>query len=111
FIAGTYGTPWQFQEFEQYPLLVLTDTVLNAVAHRDVAAITQFIRSQEHTAAYLIFTRRQEATIEAAYDFAPATLDRLEQALMASGRYKLIYSNPDAQILLFMDGSQRGASE
>lgn len=105
FIAGTYGTPWQFQDFEKYNLLVLTDTLLNAVANRDVAAITQFIRSQKHAAAYLIFTRSQEATIESAFSFAPGTLDRLEQALLASGQYKLIYSNLDAHILLFIGGS------
>ncbi len=105
FIAGTSGTPWQFQDFEKYNLFVLTDSLLNAVVHPDVAAITQFIRSQKHTAAYLVFTRSQEATLESAFDFAPGTLNRLEQALIASGQYKLIYSNPDAQILLFIDGS------
>ena len=110
FIAGTDGTPWQFQDFEKYTLLILTDDSPNLVANRDVAAITQFIRSQKHVAAYLIFTRSQEATLESTFGLAPGTLDRLGQALIASGQYKLIYSNPDARILLFIGSSRGGGS-
>lgn len=108
FIAGTNGTPWEFQDFEKYNLLVLTDSLLNAVTNRDVPAITRFIRGEKHTFAYLIFTRSQEATLECTFGLAPGTLDRLQEALIASGQYKLVYSNADAHILLFIEGTQGG---
>lgn len=110
FIAGTDGTPWEYQDFEKYNLLALTDSLLNAVTDRDVAAITRFIRGEKHTFAYLIFTRSQEATLECTFGLAPGTLDRLQEALSASGQYKLVYGNPDAHILLFIAGTQGGAS-
>lgn len=109
FIAGTDGAPWKFQDYEKYDLFSLTDSLLNAVTNRNVAAITQFIRSQKHTTAYLIFTRSQEATLESTFGAVPGTLDRLENALIVSGQYKLIYSNPDAHILLFIENAPGGA--
>jgi hypothetical protein len=108
FIEGTDGTPWQFQDYEKYNTFVLTDTLLSAVASSNAAAITQFIRHQKYTNAYLIFTRSQEATLESSFGQAPGTLYRLEQALIATGQYQLVYSNPDAQILLFK-GDAEGA--
>ncbi len=110
FIAGTDGTPWQSQDFEKYNLLVLTDSLPSAVTQGNTAAIMQFIRDQAPAAAYLILTRSQEATLEATFGAAPGTLDRLETALIASGDYRLIYSNPDARILLFTGSTQKGAA-
>lgn len=110
FIAGTDGTPWQSQDFEKYNLFVLTDSLLSAVAQGNAAAITQFIQDKAYTVAYLIFTRSQEATLEATFDAAPGTLDRLETALLASGNYRLLYSNHDARILLFIDNTEEGTS-
>ncbi len=110
FIEGTNGAPWQFQDYEKYNTFVLTDTLLNAVAGSNVAAISQFIRLQKHTYAYLLFTRSQEATLESSFGQAPGTLYRLEQALLASGQYELVYSNPDAQILLFKGDAEGAAS-
>ncbi len=108
FIEGIDGTPWQFQDYEKYNTYVISDSLQTAIANRDVAAITQLIREKKHTRAYLIFTRSQEATAEATFGLPPGTLARLEQALLASGQYKLVYSNPDAQILLFVEDSGGG---
>lgn len=109
-IAGTDGTPWQFQDFEKYDLLVLTDSSPDIVARQDVAAITQIITNEGHPHVYLIFTRSQEATLESTYGLPSGALDRLERVLIASGQYRLIYTNPDAHILLFMDGTSGGAA-
>jgi hypothetical protein len=109
FIAGTDGTPWQFQDFEKYNTFSLTDSLLKAIANRDVNAIAQFAGNNKHTYAYLIFTRSQEATLESSFGLPPDTLSRLEKALIASGQFTMLYSNPDAQILLFIEGPTGGA--
>ena len=102
FIAGWDGTPWQFQDYEKYNLVSLASTLPDAVINRDVNRIVQFIESEEDPAVYLIFTRSQEATAEAFSGSPPGTLDRLENALLRSGKFKLVYSNPDAQIFIYL---------
>ncbi len=108
FIEGWDGTPWQFRDYEKYNTYSMTDTLPNAVATKDVNAIVRFIESKMHSKAYLIFTRSQKATADATSGLPPGTLDRLETALLASGRFKLVYSNPDAQILVFVEGVKGG---
>ncbi len=106
FIEGWDGTPWQFQDYEKYDTYSMTDTdaLYEAVATRNVNTIVQFIESKKHSSsAYLIFTRSQKATADATSGLPPGALDRLEQSLIASGKFEMLYSNPDAQILIFVD--------
>jgi hypothetical protein len=109
FIAGTDGTPWTFRDYEKYNTFSLTDSLLNAIAKRDVNAIARYAANKNHTYAYLIFTRSQEATLESTFGLPRGALGRLEKALIASDQFKLLYSNPDAQILLFIEGPSGGA--
>ena len=99
-LAGWDGTPWQFQDFEKYSLYSMTDVLPDAVATSNVDAIVQFIESQRPPHAYLIFTRSQKATADSA-GLPPGTLDRLEDALLKSGKFKMMYRNPDAQIFAY----------
>ena len=101
FIEGSDGTPWQLQDYEKYNTYSLTETLYDAVATRNVNAIVQFIDSTKHTNVYLIFTRSQKATAESTLGLSSDALDRLEDALVSSGKFRLVYGNPDAQILLF----------
>ena len=104
FIEGSDGTPWQLQDFEKYDTYSLTEKLYPAVATRDVSAIIQFIESKKYTNAYLIFTRSQKATAESSLGLSSDALDRLEDVLVSSGKFKLVYGNPDAQILVFQGG-------
>jgi hypothetical protein len=104
FIEGWDGTPWQFRDYEKYNTYSMIDTLSNAVATKDVNAIVRFIEGKKHSKAYLIFTRSQKATADATSGMPPGTLDRLETALLVSGKFKLVYSNPDAQIMVFVEG-------
>jgi hypothetical protein len=102
-IAGWDGTPWQFQDYEQYNNYVLTQDLSEAVVTRNVGAIVKFIKAVKPPQAYLIFTRSQKAVAQAV-GLPPGTLERLEQALLTSGKFALVYSNPDAQIFQFTGG-------
>ncbi len=101
FIEGSDGTPWQLQDFEKYDTYSLTEKLYHAVAARDVNAIVQFIESKKYTNAYLIFTRSQKTTAESSLGLSSDALDRLEYVLVSSGRFRFVYGNPDAQILVF----------
>lgn len=107
FVEGSDGTPWQLQDFEKYDTYSLTEQLYHAVAARDVGAIIQFIESKKHTNVYLIFTRSQKATAESSLGLSSDALDRLEDALISSGKFRLVYDNPDAQILLFQSDQSR----
>jgi hypothetical protein len=102
-IEGSDGSPWRFQDYEQYNTFSLTESLPNAVETTNVNAIIQFVKSQvrPNTNVYVFFTRSQKATAEVASGLPPGALDRLENALFASGQFTLLYSNPDAQILIF----------
>jgi O-antigen/teichoic acid export membrane protein len=106
FIEGWDGAPWQFQDFEKYNTYSLTDVLPDAVPDANVNAIIQFIQSKEHAHAqtYMLFTRSQKATAEMTSGLPPGALDNLENAMLASGHFRLVYSNPDAQILLYIGG-------
>jgi len=103
FIEAWDGSPWQFQDFEQYNTYSLTDSLPNAVPSANVSAIIQFIKSKEHANAqtYILFTRSQRATAEMTSGMSPGVLDNLENALLTSGHFQMLYNNPDAQILLY----------
>jgi hypothetical protein len=110
-IAGWSGSPWQFRAIEQYDTYDMNDVLPEAVANGDVNSVVQFIAEQSlprsNANIYLLFTRAQKMTVEATTDFPPNALDRLEQALLASGKFKLLYKNTDAQVLVYSGTAER----
>lgn len=113
FLEGSDGTPWQSQDFEKYDTYSLTDVIsIDDIATSNVETIVQFIEDkvqhESYAHAYLIFTRSQKITATADYNLPPGTLDHLEGALLASGRFRLMYETPDAQILLFVEKGKGG---
>lgn len=109
-IAGWNGTPWEFQDIEQYDYYVLSDDtdLYDAVVTKNVEPVVQLIESVRLPKAYLIFTRSQKATAQAE-GLPPRTLDQFEHALLTSGNFVLVYSNNDAQIFLSTEGRGSGS--
>jgi hypothetical protein len=111
-IAGWSGAPWQFRDIEQYDTYDMNDVLPDAVANGDANSVVQFIEAQSvprsNANIYLLFTRSQEITVESTTDFPPNALDRLEHALLTSGKFKLLYKNADAQVLVFSGTVKRG---
>lgn len=96
------GGPLQLQDYEKYNYASLSDIPSNAITAQDVNAIVQLIGSQKHSEAYVVITRSQKAASEVLGGQPPGALDRLEDALLRSGKFTLIYSNSDAQILKYV---------
>lgn len=101
-IDGWDAGPMQFQDLEKYSYASLADVPSNAITAQDVNVIVQLAQSQNTSDAYLMITRSQKAAAELSSGLAPGALDRLEDALLRSGKFELIYSNPDAQILKYV---------
>jgi hypothetical protein len=103
FIGGWDGTPWQFQDYEKYTCYSMDTILPEAVVTRNVDAIVRFIESQKHSAAYMVFARDQKAWAYSLSGLPPDSLDRLEDALLKSEKFKTIYRNADIEILIFID--------
>jgi hypothetical protein len=55
----------------------------------------------------VIFTRSQKAQAEMFYGLPPAALDAVEDALLRSGKFVLVYGNADADVLRYVPPQQR----
>lgn len=106
FIQAWNGAPWQFQDYEKYSYNSLSESLSDAVVNDDIGAIIRFIKSKTPPHAYILFTRSQKVTSESYSGLPSGTLDRLENALIKSGKFKLIYHNRDAQLFIYIDTSK-----
>lgn len=102
FLTGADDGPLQFQDYEKYSIESLADLLPDAEINKNVDAIVQFIENQKHPRTYLIFTRSQKAWAYELTDLPPGTLEHLESALLKSGKFKMIYNNPDIQVFEYL---------
>ncbi len=109
-VEGWNGTPWQFQDFEKYPLVSLSDddTLSTAISKHDAQAIIHFMIQKKYKGAnaYLIFTRSQKITFDSMSGLQPGALTQLENTISASGNFNLVYRNPDVQIFQLADTAE-----
>jgi len=106
FIEGWNGTPWQFQGYGAYIYYSMENVLGNAIYHtattRDVDTVVRFIKATNYPSAYVIFTRSAKASSSLLSGLPQGTLDRLEDVLLKSRKFKLVYRNSDAQILEYL---------
>jgi hypothetical protein len=121
FLDVTWSYPWAFHNYEYYTYQSLLGNIsagttsisktqqLRLLRH-PVEVISQMMEDGRYTAAYLIITRSQNADVEESGLMPAGSLDRIERALMQSGRFKVILANHDATIFK-LAGSPRGAGQ
>jgi hypothetical protein len=93
-VAASHSLPWRLQDFEKFGYAVVRREVRNG----DIGAIAHIMESARDAGAYLIITRSQKAELEMYYGIEPGELDRLEQEMKDSGRFSVIFENPDATV-------------
>jgi hypothetical protein len=107
FLAGGIAAPWKHQRYVEntYQYLVF----LPAWQGRDrtlppAEVVTQILQSNayrdRYAGIYVVLTRSQAAHAELFGFEAPGWADHLAASLMTSDRFRLIYSNDDAQIFM-----------
>ena len=105
-IEGWYDTPWQYKDYEKYTCIALTDVAPNSVLNVNVDELIRYVKSQRNPHSYLVFSRSEKAQAYSLSGVPNGALDRLEVAMLKSGEFKLLYTNPDAQIFLFTGGTK-----
>ncbi len=108
-ISAWEGTPWEFQNYEQYNQSILIEDLPKAVLTSNASMIVQFIDSFQPPKAYLIITRSQRASAQAT-GAPPGILDQLERALLKSGKFVRVFRNSDAEIFQFTGAKGGGSS-
>lgn len=100
-VDGTVNYPWAFKNYEEYTYLSLNEmspTDLASLSQDPIGVLNRWMNDRSYSAAYLIITRSQKANVEMLGLLPPGLLDRIEQSLVHSAKFKLIYSNRDAKI-------------
>jgi hypothetical protein len=103
-VEGWAGTPWRYEDLDLYDYAQLYSGQNEAAAlqeHR-IQGILDLASNSRYPAVYVIFSRSQKAQAQMFAGVSPAAFDALQDALVASGRFELIYQNPDAEILLYL---------
>ncbi len=100
FLEPWDGIAWEFQDIEKYSSYSVTAFAPNAVQTKNVKDIVNFIEHAKYPRTYLIFTRSQKAMADSE-GMPPTMLDQFQKAILASGKFKMVYSNADAQVLVY----------
>jgi len=107
-IEGWYDTPWQYKDYEKYTCESLADVLPDAVINANVEGLILFLMHQSQSHIYLIFTRGQKVQAYSLSGVPNGAMDRLEEKMLNSGEFKLMYKNSDDQVFLFI-GRAKGA--
>ena len=106
FLSSEANGPFYSEHYEKYNISSLAGSLPDALINKNVNAIIQFIEGQEYPRTYLIFTRSQKAWAYELTDLPPGSLEQLEVAVLKSGKFKMIYNNPDVQIFEYLPPPQ-----
>jgi len=94
-VEGAHIDPSQFRNVEYFTYVSLADeppeSRADVLAH-PVAALARWLDNDEHQAAFVVITRNQKAYVEALGLMPRGALDGIEQALLASPRFRLVHA-------------------
>ena len=99
--------PLYFEHFSKYTIANLTTTFPEAVMHTDVNGVVQFFENEHNPDSYIIFSQEEQIHASAWDELPPDMLKRLETGLLQTGKFKLLYSNSDTEILQFVGDSRQ----
>ena len=106
-LVATDYVPWKLQQIEAYDYRYLPG---DAIGQLDVPTMARIMASAGHHRAYFLVTRSESAQVDLFYSQpGPAggaghgSLDRLANAMIASGRFAVVYRNSDSLVLTAID--------
>lgn len=104
-LVSTGYVPWRDERVEAYDL---RDLPAEALVNTDVTAVSKVMTGTPHQNAYFLFTRSEDAQVNMFYGLPQpgsstgtrsGALERLVEAMIASGRYTVVFRNTDTIIL------------
>jgi hypothetical protein len=100
-VGATSNFPWAFVHYNWYSYTFLGEQapLATEVMRSPVATIARVMKPGHSPASYLVLTRSEAADVRLSGIWPPGTYSRIVHDLMASGRFRVVYSNADASIL------------
>jgi hypothetical protein len=92
--SSTSHMPYKYQDYEKYRYALFSKEILSG----DFNTILTKMSDSRYKFAFLIITRAQKAQLAMFYSYSDADMERFQQELLDTSRFKLIYSNEDADI-------------
>jgi len=100
--SATSDFPWGFVNYEAYDYarFALEDrTYRQKVLDDPVGTFSDLMAVERHHHSYLILTRAQRFDVEMTGMMPPGSLSRIEQALVRSPDFAVLYRDPDAVVI------------
>lgn len=100
-IEGTRNYPTQFLNYENFtyvPIEREPRASWQRVIADPVKVLSTWLRNDQYTATYLLITRSQKAAVNGLAVLPPGSLDAIEQALLNSPEFIVVFRNADAVI-------------
>lgn len=102
-VAPSPHYPARFVGYEQYKLKYMPEEVLN----NDVQSVMSTMSGKQYPEAYFIITRSEESFFYIFYADPVQNWSTFESALLNSGHFVVVYSNPDAIIYQYTKDKPR----
>jgi hypothetical protein len=102
-IEGTRNYPAQWLNYERFTYVPISREPWEnreRLLANPAEVLEDWMSNPRYSASYLLITRIQKAEIDMLGDLPPGALDQIEQALLQSGRFLVLYSNQDAAIYI-----------
>ena len=100
-IEGARSYPSQFLNYENFtyvPLSEENEEVKARIVADPEKILARWLSDETRTEAYFFITSSQKAYLEAQGILPPGTVDRIEKTLLASPRFTLVKSSPNAKV-------------
>ncbi len=100
-VDGSLSFPTQFANVEHFTYVAIGNEPpqsVRTVLKDPVTVLHGWLADPRYAEGYLIITRSQKADIDATGLLPPGTLDRIENLLLASHQFKVLYHDKDAVV-------------
>jgi hypothetical protein len=100
-IVATQNFPAQFHNYEYFTYVSIAiepETSRTMVLADPAAVLSEWMSNNKYSATYLLITRSQKLEVDTLGIMPVGSLDRIEQALLQSHQFRVIYTNQDGTI-------------
>lgn len=113
-VEGSRNYPSQFRHYEYFtyvPLAKERPEAQREIVEQPVEVLARWLGNRRYSAGYVIITRSQKADLALLpYAMPEDGLPTIEQALLASPQFHLLYENQDARIFVLTERTLENSS-
>jgi hypothetical protein len=101
-VEGTPNYPNRFENYERFTYVPISREPRESyqrVLRDPVDKLLDWLSDPRYTAGYLIITKSQKAEVDNLGGLPAGALERVERAVLRSGRFKVLYHDDDATVV------------